>query len=755
MRPLTCNMPKAMLPVANIPLINYTLSILERYNITNCIISADRFSNLLSEFLGESGTLDFSLSDNPEGTARGLEKAVKYARTDYIIAVNSDVLFDFDLQAVIRHHEHKNCDITLVVKPASNPSDYIIAVTESGVVSGINEHQPRESCVSNLAVTGVMVIRTELAGRISGYGSDIITECIPAMIKEGIKVNTYTETGFWIDVNTQNDYIAANSAVVRGDYQYNQSDIIIHPDEKSGINVIPPAVIAPNAQVAHGAEIHNGSIIGENATVCKGAKIHGGIIMNGAFIGERATVNQAVIGDGAKILSGAAVYEGAVIGSGAVIGENAVVNKGIKIWNGRQIEPYACAANDIKYGFAKPISIDDDGITGETNGIITPQIASVLGSSAVTVGGKIGVGYNETSASKSLALSIASGVMAAGGDVWLFGETTEPELSFCVRTCELSCGCFVDAGVTAKIKFVSSDGLPLTRAEEKAIEAGINRSEYKRAAFMHFGILKNCPEMSELYKNFIRKTAPEKLNGIRAVVNAPGEKISELCDGILKEINDKNGEPIVFHLSSDGRKISAYTDETGYVFHEKLTLLCCQRQFQKGEDIALPYDFPTVADKLAERYGSTVMRYSGCASSGTEISDKEARSLASRTPFVYDAAALMLIILDSLSSNGYTLKKALGELPEFATSNRFVALSRSPADTRSSIEVLRNICAERQAVNDGVVINDAKGRVLIKPVKTGKGIMMHVESYEMEAASELCDFYQDLIVTKFKENCVE
>ncbi len=755
LRPLTCTIPKAMLKVANIPLIDYTLDTLERHNFTECIIAADRMSDQLTDYLEDGETVKFSINDTPEGTAKTLSNAIQKASTDYVVVINADTIFDFDLDALIKHHEYKKCEITLIVKKTNNPSNYIIAVSESGIVTDINENTPRESCVSNLAVTGVMIINTSLANRISEYGEDIYTECIPNVIKNSIKVNTLTEDGFWIDINTPEDYFAANNAVLHGEYKY--AEAITNPKDYPNLNITMPVCISKTAEIADGAEIYEGSIIGENVTISKGAKIHGGIIMSGAYVGERVTVNQAIIGEGVKLLSSSAVYEGAVIGSNAVIGENSIVNKAVRIWNSRNIESYANAVNDIKYGFAKPLVIDEEGITGETNGIITPQIASVIGSAMASLGDthpngrKVGIGYNNTSASQALAYSIASGVMSAGGDVWMFGEGAEPELAFCVKTCELSSGCYVDAGVTAKLKFVSSDGLPLTRSEEKIIEAGINRNEYRRVGFTHFGIMKFCPEINELYKTFLMKLAPKKLKGIRAIVNTSGKKLDSLCDDILKDINDKNGNPIVFHISSDGRKISAYTDETGYVFHEKLMLLCCLREFQKGEDISLPYDFPTVADKLAERYGSVVLRYSGCASSQNDVAEMTARQTAAKKPFVYDSAALMLIILESLSSSGFTLKQAVEDLPDFATSNRFVALSSNSKDPKSSIEVLRNICADRQAVNDGIVINDNRGRVLIRPVKTGKGVMMHVESYAVEAAGELCDFYQDLLITKFRE----
>jgi hypothetical protein len=47
-----------------------------------------------------------------------------------------------------------------------------------------------------------------------------------------------------------------------------------------------------------------------------------------------------------------------------------------------------------------------------------------------------------------------------------------------------------------------------------------------------------------------------------------------------------------------------------------------------------------------------------------------------------------------------------------------------------------------------------RGRVLIRPVKTGKGVMMYVESYAAETAAEICDFYSDLLVNRYRKNSI-
>lgn len=734
LRPLTCTKPKAMLPVCGVPIISYTLGLLEK-NFTSVFIAADRLSNTITDYLDDRTEPDFIISSSPEGSCFPLAEAARISDAGAIAVFFGDLLFDMDLSALLSAHSASDADITVVTVKTDRPSHCTLAVTDETNVTEIISDPARESCVSDSAAAGIFIINSEIALLAENY-TDILTEFIPAVIRDDGKVKSFTSDGIFIDVNTPDDFFSANKAVLSGIFPHKPSDIVESTADFSDIELSLPACIPESADIAPNVIIGADTVIGENVTICRGAKINGGIIMDGAFIGERATVNYAVIGTGARLLTGAAAYEGAVIGDCAVLAEQAAVQSGVKIWNGRHIDSYACASQDIKYGFLTPLRISEDGICGETGSVISPQIAAAAGSALASLGKKIGVGYKDNPASKSLALAVASGITSAGSEAWLFGVTTVPSLSFCTEKSELSAGCLIDAGITAKIRFCSSDGLSLTRSEEKIIEGGINRSEYRKAGFMHFGALRDASSVTRLYRNMLEKTAPEKLTMLRAVINTPGSTVNEICGEIFKKINSKNGSPIIFHIGSDGRGTSAYTEETGYVFEEKLILICCIRHFSLGHDIALPHNFPEAADKLAEKYGCKVYRYSGCTSGE---SDSTSRRLALKTPFVRDGAALALTVLDILEKRRITLAEAVKELPEIALSTRFVPIDKHP------MKLLKKISAEKKASGDGITISDSRGRVMIRPVKTGKGVIMQVESFSAEIASELCDFYQNLL----------
>lgn len=740
LRPLTCSLPKVMLKVCNIPLLEYNLAVLKRHNISS-IIAADRFSNVIAEHFDSShkSAPRFSFAKSPEGTSAALQKAVTEWGIPYnepLLVINGGALADFDYGGIVREHKRGGHALTLILKKVPCPTDGIAAVEDNNVLTDIIPCQPRESCASDKILTGSFVISGGAAAKISEYGRDLYRDVIPAMLKSGLKIHTVTADGYFAFLQTPDDLMKINRDVLFGVYPHKPR------------TVTSDICIGKNCDIAPDADISDGAVLGDNVSVGSGAKICGGIIGGGAYIGRRATVNYAIIGRNARIGESAGVFEGAVIGEGAVIAESAAIEPNVKIWNGRHIEPFACAANDIKYGFARPVALDEEGITGETNGIITPQLAATVGCAAASVGRKIAVGCKDGAASEALALAVISGIMSAGSDVWFIGETTMPELAYCTKLCGAEVSCYVEAGVTAKIRFLSADGLPLSAGEERLIEKGINRGEYRRSTFTRFGRTSFCGEIKSLYQGKIAGIMPKSAEGIRIIINTPCKRISALCDSIIQDVSDKNGVPMVFHIGGDGVKISAYTEETGYIFHDKLALICCKSRFERGDTVVLPESFPHAAETLVEKYGGKVLRYCFCS----DGSDEEARKAAEGSEFVRDGIMLMAELLGIMSDSGKTLKELCEELPDFATVNRFIALD---AAKLSHTALLRELCTEKQLRGNGVTINDRRGRVMIRPVKTGRGVMMHVESYSAEIASELCDFYQDTLNTLAKNDLLK
>jgi mannose-1-phosphate guanylyltransferase/phosphomannomutase len=177
--------------------------------------------------------------------------------------------------------------------------------------------------------------------------------------------------------------------------------------------------------------------------------------------------------------------------------------------------------------------------------------------------------------------------------------------------------------------------------------------------------------------------------------------------------------------------LASFFDEDGsYVTPAQTLALGCVAAFEKGEDVALPYDAPHVIDDIAAKYGRHVLRYLSCPA---DKSDAQARKLALSQTWVRDGLANAIRVLAHVKTRGITLAKMSKQLPDFAVSVKAVTCTVNPG------LILRSLMSEKpDQPSEGVLLSRANGRVLVNPLKRGTGLRIMAEAADMETASELC-----------------
>ncbi|MBP0965268.1 MAG: hypothetical protein J5999_08250 [Oscillospiraceae bacterium] len=747
MKPVTCRTPKPLANLCGAPLISYPIEAIEKSGVpfSRKIISGGCFSRSLKAAVPNDWEFLGSDSENSE-----LSALYSLNTGEDILISAGDTVSDCDIARLAEFHRENRSELTCALCECYDIRDKNLALlSENGEILSVIEKPSYYSCRTGLALCGTVIISGKALSEIISEDNRKLPECletglIPLFIRKKRPVFGIKCAEKFFDINTVNDLLACQT-----DMLFSGKFTETYPQyERMGVQIEYPCVIGKDVTFSEGVKIGAGSVIGDNVFMGRNARINGGFIGNGCYIGERASVSGGYICGGARLMTGASVFEGAAVGEKAVVGENAVVEPNVKIWSGREVEAETLVSSDVKYGVGKPVTIGEDGIWGDSGGSVDPQSCAVTGSAltaaAAEIRGKkrIAVGYRQNDASKALAFAVMSGISAAGGEVSDIGGATAEETAFAVRKAELSAGCYVDAGVTARVSLISSDGLPLKRHEERIVEAGLNRGDYPKNGFPRFGGIQDMSSISELYKLHISALCKAPLNGVRVRISSSDDRICKLGAELLAPVNSPSGREIVFSISSDGRKASAYSEESGYVFWERLVMIAAIKAFSEGRTVSLPCEFPAAADKLAEKYRGTVLRYGCCP---TDNSDDLARAAAFGFPEVRDGLALALSVSDYLSREGISLNRAAELLPKYASAARFIPIDRSSRALRGLSDV-----RSPQSSDEGIMLDESGSRVFIRPVKTGRGLMMYVESMSIEAASEICDFYEEKLVREDK-----
>jgi len=100
LRPLTDYLPKPLVPVCNIPIIEWQIRYFKKFGINEFIICAGYRADQLVSFLNSRDfdiKISFSVEKSPLGTGGAIRKAHKYIEDDNFFVINGDVITNLDL----------------------------------------------------------------------------------------------------------------------------------------------------------------------------------------------------------------------------------------------------------------------------------------------------------------------------------------------------------------------------------------------------------------------------------------------------------------------------------------------------------------------------------------------------------------------------------------------------------------------------------------------------------------------------------
>jgi NDP-sugar pyrophosphorylase family protein len=304
LRPLTLSTPKQMLPIVNLPMIERVLAHLASYGIDDAVLAlgyrADSFSDAYPDGTCAGVQLHYAVEPEPLDTAGAIRFAALDAGIDErFVVINSDVLTDLDVGALLRLHDERGAEGTIALHRVDDPSAYgVVPTLPDGRVEAFVEKPPRDEAPTDLINAGTYILEPSVIGRIDdGRRVSVERETFPAMVADG---SLYAMDGatYWIDTGTPATYLQANL------------------DLLDGLRGAPPEAIGAGADV-HGEVTR--SAIGQGATIGPRAKVRDSVVMAGAVVGAGASIERSIVAAGALVRDGAALRDLTVVGAGEVV----------------------------------------------------------------------------------------------------------------------------------------------------------------------------------------------------------------------------------------------------------------------------------------------------------------------------------------------------------------------------------------------------------------------------------------------------
>jgi mannose-1-phosphate guanylyltransferase/phosphomannomutase len=688
LRPLTSNLPKPMMPLANKPMMEHVIDLLRRHGFTDIVVTLAFMPDAIRNHFGDGSeygvSIQYATEETPLGTAGSVRNAAD-ALDERFLVISGDVLTDIDLGKVVAFHEEKGAMATIGLVPVENPLEFGIVITnEDGSIERFLEKPSWGQVFSDTINTGIFVLEPSIFDHIApDRPVDFSSEVFPSLLAAGLPLYGAVAEGYWEDVGTLEAYVSAHKDIldrkvvvdvpgfeVSGGVWVGEG-AEVHPDAV----IDGPAVIGDNARVEAGVHLAEYAVLGTNVKVRSDVEVRRSIVQDNAYLGEGVRLAGAVVGRACDVRRGARCEAGSVLGDECFIGEDAVIGTGVKVYPFKTVEASAVVNTSIVWESRGARSLfSGSGVSGLANVDITPEFAARLAMAFGTTLKKdttVVTSRDSSRSARMLKRAMMAGLNSTGINVSDLEVASIPVTRFQTGRPDARGGITLRLvphdSQQIEIRFFDEDGADLDDDGRRKVERYFNRQDFRRSLPAEVGDIDFPPRALEAYA-----VALESCLDVRAVRAASFKVVIDYGYGttafVMPNLLSKLGTEVLavnpyvatkgildFDRGEHAESVAALVktsravlgavidpggeqltliDDAGHVLDDTtalLALLSLLGEDLRDKEVALPVATTVQAEEIVTRFGGRVR--------ATKLADAAIMN-AAREPDVVFAAGL-------------------------------------------------------------------------------------------------------------------
>lgn len=229
LKPFTDTMPKALVPVNGIPMLEHVIKHLIKQGFDDIVVNVYHFGEKIIDFLNNKKNFSINIHISDErncllDTGGGILKARQWLDgNEPILIHNADILTDIDLYKMRQHHIESGADATLLVADRKTTRYFLFDNADNlkgwtNITTG--EIKPKIlteiSLLSQLAFGGVHIISPSVFNNLEHYSSEPKFSITPFYIDScnTLKIKGYqpAEEYQWFDIGKPETLILAEKS---------------------------------------------------------------------------------------------------------------------------------------------------------------------------------------------------------------------------------------------------------------------------------------------------------------------------------------------------------------------------------------------------------------------------------------------------------------------------------------------------------------------------------------------------------------
>jgi len=210
-KPLTNELPKALIPIHGKPILEHTILYLKTFGIQQIYLVIGHLGEKIKEYFGNGeqfGVNIIYLEDKKQkGTAPALKVVEPVIRKETFLVWYVDEIADIDLFDFLEFHQKHRATATLALSSVSDPKGLGIVKLQGSKIKEFIE-KPQKQISSYIVNAGIFISEPEIFDYIKNTTKSLEKEVFPQLAKEG-KLNGYLFAGKWFDIGTPKGYAKA------------------------------------------------------------------------------------------------------------------------------------------------------------------------------------------------------------------------------------------------------------------------------------------------------------------------------------------------------------------------------------------------------------------------------------------------------------------------------------------------------------------------------------------------------------------
>jgi len=371
--PLTETKPKALIKIANKPILKYNIENLKGLVDEIILIVGFKKEMIKEHFRENCNGVKITYVEQKEqlGTAHALQQAENLIKDRFIVMMGDDIYYRKGIEKCLKHR------YSILVQKVKNPERFGVCVIENGLLKGFEEKP--EKFISDMVNCALYTFDKKIFQLIknlkkSKRGEYELTDAVLELTESEDVAAVDAEKG-WLSVGYPWDILNANERLleeikkdVKGDVEENaviKGNVVIGKGTlvRSGSYIEGPVSIGENCKIGPNCYIRPSTSIGNNCKIGNAVEIKNTVIGDSVSVGHLSYIGDSVLGNNINIGAGTITANlrhdkgnikmfvkekaidtdrnklGVVIGDNAKLGINTSIYPGRKIWANKHTIP--------------------------------------------------------------------------------------------------------------------------------------------------------------------------------------------------------------------------------------------------------------------------------------------------------------------------------------------------------------------------------------------------------------------------------